>query len=106
MRAVLSKTVGPPSSLVIEEVPEPQPGPGEVAIDVVATGLNFFDTLIIQDKYQYRPMRPFSPGGEVAGRIAEIGEDVSRFKIGDRVVTYLRWGGLCERVVVSEEFVV
>ncbi len=73
MRAVLSKQPGPPSSLVVETIERPEPGPGEVLIAVEAASLNFFDTLIIQDRYQYRPERPFSPGAECAGRVAAVG---------------------------------
>ncbi|MBX9616288.1 MAG: alcohol dehydrogenase catalytic domain-containing protein, partial [Caulobacteraceae bacterium] len=73
MRAVLSKTVGGPSSLVVEEVLDPTPKAGEVVIEVKAVGVNFPDTLIIEDKYQFKPERPFSPGGEIAGVVEAVG---------------------------------
>lgn len=76
MRAVLSKAVGGPGTLVLEEIADPTPGKGEVVIDVRAVGINFPDTLIIEDRYQFRPQRPFAPGGEVAGVIDAIGEGV------------------------------
>ena len=72
MRAVLSKAPGGPESLVVEEVMDPTPGPGEVVIEVKAVGINYPDTLIIEDKYQFRPERPFSPGAEVAGVVEAV----------------------------------
>ena len=67
MKALLCTELGPPSKLSIEEIDDPQPGPGEVVIDVEAAGLNFPDTLIIEGRYQVQPPLPFSPGGEAAG---------------------------------------
>ena len=67
MKAVLCKTLGPARDLVLEDVASPQPRKNEILLDVQAAGVNFPDTLIIEDKYQFRPERPFSPGGEVAG---------------------------------------
>ncbi|WP_137391236.1 NADPH:quinone oxidoreductase family protein [Rhodoligotrophos defluvii] len=99
MRAVLCRNYGPPESLVLEELPSPAPGAGEVLIRVRAAGLNFFDTLIIENKYQFKPQLPFSPAGEVAGDITAIGEDVQGFRVGDRVMAYLGWNGAREEVV-------
>ena len=87
MKAVLCKSFGPPESLVIEEVESPKPGKGEVVISVKACGLNFPDTLIIEGKYQFKPEMPFSPGGEVAGVIKEVGEGVDHLKVGDNVMS-------------------
>lgn len=101
MRAILSRTPGPPSSLELAELPEPEPGPGQVAVTVEAAALNFFDTLIIADRYQYRPERPFSPGAEMAGRVSALGPGVSTLAVGDRVVGYLRWGCCRETVVIE-----
>jgi NADPH:quinone reductase-like Zn-dependent oxidoreductase len=74
MRAVLSKAPGGPETLVVEEVLDPRPMKGEVVIEVRAVGVNFPDTLIIEDRYQFKPTRPFSPGGEVAGVVEAVGE--------------------------------
>ena len=68
MLALLSRRPGGPETLVLEEVPDPRPGPGQVRLAVKACGVNYPDLLIIEDRYQYKPARPFSPGGEVAGR--------------------------------------
>jgi hypothetical protein len=103
MRAVLSKTVGGPSSLVVEEVLDPTPRAGEVVIEVKAVGINFPDTLIIEDKYQFRPERPFSPGGEVAGVVEAVGEGVKGVFKGDRVIAVPGWGGLVERIAVRAD---
>ncbi|MGH7019850.1 MAG: NADPH:quinone oxidoreductase family protein [Brevundimonas sp.] len=100
MRAVLSKAAGGPDSLVVEEVMDPAPKPGEVVIEVKAVGINFPDTLIIEDKYQFRPERPFSPGGEVAGVVDAVGEGVKGVFRGDRVIAAPGWGGLVERLAV------
>ena len=106
MRAVLSKTPGGPETLVVEEVLDPTPKPGEVIVEVKAVGINFPDTLIIEDKYQFRPERPFSPGGEVAGVVEAVGEGVKGVRKGDRVIAVPGWGGLVERLAVRAETVV
>lgn len=98
MRAILSKAVGGPDTLVLEDVSDPTPGKGEVVIEVKAVGINFPDTLIIEDKYQFRPPRPFSPGGEIAGVVEAVGEGVTTLRRGDRVAAMTGWGGLRERV--------
>jgi NADPH2:quinone reductase len=103
MRAVLSKTVGGPSSLVVEEVLDPTPRAGEVVIEVKAVGVNFPDTLIIEDKYQFKPQRPFSPGGEIAGVVEAVGEGVKGVFKGDRVIAMPGWGGMVERIAVRAE---
>ena len=100
MRAVLSKAVGGPDSLVVEEVMDPTPKPGEVVIEVKAVGINYPDTLIIEDRYQFRPERPFSPGAEVAGVVDAVGEGVKGVFKGDRVIAVPGWGGLVERLAV------
>lgn len=101
MRAVLCKAYGPPESLVIEEQPSPQPGPGQVRVGVHACGVNFPDTLIIQGNYQFKPALPFSPGGEVAGVVQALGDGVSGFAVGDRVIAATTWGGYAEEVLAE-----
>lgn len=103
MRAVLSKTPGGPQSLVVEEVMDPTPGPGEVVIEVKAVGINYPDALIIADKYQFKPERPFAPGAEVAGIVDAVGEGVKGVARGDRVVAVPGWGGLVERLKVRAD---
>ena len=76
MKAVLCKQFGPPSELVVEDVPSLHAGPGQVLVDVHACGVNFPDTLIIQGQYQFKPPFPFSPGAEVAGLVMEVGSGV------------------------------
>ncbi len=102
MKACLCKSFGPPSSLVVEEMEEPVAGPGEVVVRVKACALNFFDTLIIRGKYQYRPDLPFSPSAEFAGIVEAAGEGVKDFGPGDRVMGYMRWGAAREKVTVRE----
>ena len=99
MKAIVCKTFGPPEALVLDEVPSPRAGAGQAVVDVKACGVNFPDTLIIQGKYQFRPEPPFSPGGEVAGVVAEVGDGVTNVKVGDRVVALMPWGGYAERIV-------
>lgn len=101
MKAVLCKAYGPPESLVIEEVEPLRPGPGQVVIGVKACGVNFPDTLIIEGKYQTRPEMPFSPGGEVAGIVKELGAGVEGVKVGDRVISFTGSGGFAEEVVTE-----
>ena len=100
MRAVLCKAYGPPESLVIEDVPDPDCGPGQVRIGVHAVGINFPDCLMIEGKYQFKPEFPFSPGGELSGEILEVGEGVEGVAVGDRVITGGGHGGCAEQIVV------
>ena len=100
MRALLSKTPGGPGSLVIEDVSVPEPGAGEVRVRVAACGVNFPDSLIIEDKYQVRPPRPFAPGAEVSGVVDAVGEGVAHIAVGDRVTASAAYGGLAEMMVV------
>jgi NADPH2:quinone reductase len=99
MKAMLCKQYGPPDSLVLEDVPSPKPDAGQVLISVKAAGVNFPDVLMIQNKYQFRPPLPFSPGGEVAGIVKELGAGVTNVKVGDRVIGSTGWGGFAEEVL-------
>jgi NADPH2:quinone reductase len=101
VRAVICKELGPPESLVVEELPEPEVGKGQVRIGVKAAGVNFPDTLLIQGKYQFKPSGAFSPGGEVAGVVEEIGEGVEGVAVGDHVIAAFPFGGWREQVVVD-----
>jgi NADPH2:quinone reductase len=103
MKALLSKAPGGPATLVLEEVADPTPRPREVVVRVAACGVNFPDSLIIEDKYQIRPPRPFSPGGEIAGVIESIGAEVARLKVGQRVLASPGWGGMAEKAAVAQE---
>jgi NADPH2:quinone reductase len=98
MKAMLLHELTGPAALRLEEVPNRVPGPGEVAIDVRAIGVNFFDILICEGKYQTRPELPFAPGAEVAGLVSEVGEGVD-LKPGTRVLALGTWGGYADRVV-------
>ena len=106
MRAVLSKAPGGPETLVVESVLDPTPLKGEVVIEVKAVGINFPDTLIIEDRYQFKPQRPFSPGAEVAGVVEALGQGVTGLKVGDRIIAVPGWGGLVERMAVRADAVV
>lgn len=101
MKAVLSKETGGPETLVVEDIPEPTPGKGEVLIKVAACAINFPDTLIIRDMYQFKPPRPFAPGGEISGTIEALGEGVEGFAVGDKVICGVGNGGLQEKVAVA-----
>jgi NADPH2:quinone reductase len=97
MKAVLCKQFGPPESLVVEELPSPRPAPGEVVVSVKAASVNFPDVLIIQNKYQFKPPLPFSPGSELAGVVKEAGEGV-RFRPGDKVIAFTTYGAFAEEM--------
>ena len=100
MKAALCKRLDGPASLVIEDLPAPQAGPGEVVVRVRAAALNFFDTLITRGKYQHKPALPFSPSGEIAGVVEALGADVADIAVGTRVACNMGWGGAREQVVV------
>jgi len=98
MKALVCKQFGPPESLVLEEVPSPKPGAGEVVISIKAASVNFPDVLIIQNKYQFKPPLPFSPGSELAGVVKEVGAGVSNVKPGDKVIAFTAFGAFAEEV--------
>src|SRR5262245_40512050 len=98
MKAVLCKQFGPPETLVFQDLPSPRPGDGEVVVTVRAASVNFPDVLIIQNKYQFKPPLPFSPGSELAGVVKEIGAGVSGVRVGDRVMAFTTYGAFAEEV--------
>ena len=100
MKALLCKQHGLPDTLVVEETPDPVAGPGEVVVGMKAAGVNFPDVLIIQNKYQFKPPLPFSPGAELAGVVSAVGQGVDRFKVGDRVIGSCGHGAFAEKVKV------
>lgn len=100
MKAIRCKEFGPPSSLVLEEIPELKPGADEVLVEVKACGINFPDTLIIQGLYQFKPELPFTPGSDIAGVVKEVGDGVGHLKVGDEVFGFVFSGGFAEEVVV------
>ncbi len=101
MRALLSNAPGGPETLELTEVPEPIAGQGQLLVRVNACAINYPDVLIIEDKYQFKPPRPFAPGGEVAGVVERVGEGVTGWQGGDRLIAMIGHGGLAEKVVVS-----
>jgi NADPH2:quinone reductase len=102
MKAIVSEETGGPATLVLRDMPEVAPGAGEVLIRVRACGVNYPDALMIEDKYQFRPTRPFAPGGEVSGEVVATGDGVGGFKVGDRVIALVGHGGMAEQVVARE----
>lgn len=106
MRAVLCKEFGPPGSLVVEDVAEPELDRGQVRIAIRACGVNFPDLLMIAGKYQQQPPMPFSPGAELAGDVIEIASDVADIKQGQRVIAVTGFGGMAEQICVHAQKVV
>jgi NADPH2:quinone reductase len=104
--SVLCQRHGPPESLTLVDLPSLTPGPGEVVVAVHAAGVNFPDTLIIENRYQFKPALPFAPGGEVAGIVVRVSTDVSGLAPGDRVMALCGWGGFAEEVAVKASAVV
>jgi NADPH:quinone reductase len=100
MKTLLSDEPGGPETLRLKEVPEPVPGPGELLVRVRACAINYPDVLIIEDKYQLKPQRPFAPGGEIAGEVIGFGEGATGWSAGDRLIAALGYGGLAEQVIV------
>ena len=106
MRAVVCKEFGPPESLVVENLESPSISPGHVRVRVEACGVNFPDTLIIANKYQFKPPLPFSPGGEISGVVKQVGAQVKQLKPGDRVLGAPGFGGFAEEVALDARNVV
>ena len=100
MKALLSHEPGGPETLRLDELPDPTPGPGELLIRVRAAAINFPDVLIIEDKYQLKPPRPFAPAGELSGEIEAIGDGVEGWTVGDRIIAVTGFGALAEKVVI------
>lgn len=101
MKALLSRAPGGPETLELAELPDPVPGPGQLLVQVKACAINYPDVLIIEDKYQFRPERPFAPGGEIAGVVEAVGEGVTGWAEGARLIAMLGHGGLSEKVLVA-----
>ena len=100
MRALRSHAPGGPDTLVLDMIDDPAAGPGQLLVRVRAAAINFPDVLIIEDKYQMRPPRPFAPGGEIAGEVEAVGEGVAGWSIGDRLIAVPGFGGLAEKIVI------
>jgi NADPH:quinone reductase len=103
MNALICKTHGLPDSLTFENIAIPEPNAGQVRIKVAICSVNFPDALIIQNKYQFKPELPFSPGSEVSGVIDALGEGVEAFTFGQRVLSLCGWGGMAEYLVVDAD---
>ena len=93
MKALLSRAIGGPETLELSDAPDPVAGPGQVVVAVRACAINYPDVLIIEDKYQFKPERPFAPGGEIAGVIDSVGDGVTGWQVGDRVIGMIGHGG-------------
>ena len=100
MKALICPSLGPAENLRVAEVEAPAPGEGEALVEIAYAGLNFFDTLIIEGKYQVRPKPPFSPGGEFSGRVVALGPGTKGFAVGDRVLGACGYGAAAERIAV------
>lgn len=106
MKALCSIAIGGPTTLQLVNLPDPVPGRGEIVVAVAACAINYPDVLVIEDKYQFRPKRPFAPGSEIAGTVHVLGDGVEGFAVGDRVVAMLSGsGGLADRAVASADSV-
>ncbi len=101
MRALISREAGGPETLRLEQIPDPVAGPGQLAISIKACGVNFPDLLMIQDLYQVKAARPFSPGAEIAGFVSAVGEGVGDFVVGDRVIGRCGVGGMAEGIALD-----
>lgn len=100
MKAVICKAFGPPENLVVETVDDPQPGEGEVCVDIRAVAITFPDTLIIENRYQFKSQPPFIPGGEVTGVVSAVGAGVTDFEVGDDVIGGGGTGGFAEKIAL------
>ncbi|HJW56871.1 MAG TPA: NADPH:quinone oxidoreductase family protein [Burkholderiaceae bacterium] len=103
MKAIVCKTWGPPEALVVEDLPDLLPGPNQVAIDVKAASVNFPDILIIQNKYQASLTLPFTPGSELSGVVRAVGEGVTEYKPGDRIIAFIGQGAFAQQALAPKE---
>jgi len=101
LKALLSHAPGGPETLTVDEIPDPVAGPGQLLVRVRAAAINYPDVLIIEDKYQFKPPRPFAPGGEIAGEVEALGEGVTGWAVGDRLIAVPGWGGLTEKIAID-----
>lgn len=105
MKAIVCTNWGPPDSLSLQDLPDLVAGPNEVLIDVKAAGVNFPDVLIIQNKYQFKPNLPFTPGSELAGVVRAVGEGVKLYQVGDKVIAFIGYGAFAEQVIAPANMV-
>lgn len=105
MKAILCKSWGLPETLAVEDLPDVSVAPGQVAIDIQAAGVNFPDVLIVQGKYQFKPELPFTPGSELAGIVRAVGEGVTHFKAGDKVLAFVSQGAFAQQIAVPSQMV-
>ena len=103
MKALLSHEPGGPETLRLSDVPDPALGPGELLVRVRACSINYPDALIIEDKYQLKPQRPFAPGSEIAGEVEAVGDGVAGWSVGDRLIAAVGFGGLVEKIAIPTE---
>lgn len=103
MKAILCTQAGPVEKLSLVDLPDPKPATGEVVVDIAFAALNFFDTLIIQGRYQVKPELPFSPAAEFSGVVSAVGGGVTAFRIGDRVCGHCGFGAAREKIAVAAE---
>ena len=100
MKALICPSLGPAENLRVTEVDAPSAGDGEALVEVAYAGLNFFDTLIIEGKYQVKAKPPFSPGGEFSGHVVALGPGARGFEVGDRVMGVCSYGAAAEAIAI------
>ncbi len=101
MKALRTHAVGGPETLTLDDLPDPVAAPGQVVVAIKVCAINFPDTLIIRDMYQFKPQRPFAPGGEFAGVVESVGEGVTGWQAGDRVIGMCGNGGLATKIALE-----
>ncbi|MEO7855003.1 MAG: NADPH:quinone oxidoreductase family protein [Rubrivivax sp.] len=102
MRAMACSSFDGPAALAMGELPEPTPGALDVLVEVHAVSLSYMDCLMVSGQYQMRPPLPFAPGTDAAGVVVEVGKDVTRFRVGDRIACGDFFGAFAERIAVNE----
>ncbi|MGZ3238231.1 MAG: NADPH:quinone oxidoreductase family protein [Burkholderiaceae bacterium] len=105
MKAIVCKAWGLPETLSVEDLPDIVATPGEIVVDIQAAGVNFPDVLIIQNKYQFKPALPFTPGSEFAGIVRAVGAGVTQYKAGDKVIAFTGHGAFAQQIAVSAQAV-